>query len=251
MPYISMGDPSYEHTVSWAEAISDSTDILELGIPFSDPIADGPVIQKSYKRALDNNVFSIEKVLETTKQISDKIKKPIVYLTYLNPIIQFGLQKFLKIASQVGVYGLVIPDIPFDSKDYNEIYNKSIENNISIINLVTPATDQKRMDKMRKFSSGFIYYVTSFGVTGERNLQDPNLVSRINMVKEIFKIPVLAGFGISEPSQAAFISKYSDGVIIGSRIQKIIEDESKDPKSCIYQLSNYTSEIKKSISNFF
>lgn len=249
MPYISMGDPTYEHTIQWAEAISDSTDILELGIPFSDPVADGPVIQKSYKRALDNNEFSLKKILSVTGTIHEKLNKPIVYLTYLNPIMQFGLKNFFEMAKLSGVMGIVVPDIPFDSKDYGLIYKQARENGISIINLVTPATDFERMERMRKFSSGFIYYVTSFGVTGERSLQDPSLVSRIEKVKDIFKIPVLAGFGISEPSQASYISKHSDGVIIGSRIQKIIEEESKDPQACMYHLSKYTSEIKSSIGN--
>ena len=247
MPYISLGDPSYDHSIQWARAISPQADILELGIPFSDPVADGPVIQKSYKRALDNQPFSIEKILEVTKTISIENKIPIVYLTYLNPIIQYGIENFFKKSYISGVRGIVVPDIPFDSRDYKVIFHTSKENNINIINLITPATSIERIKAMKNFSGGFIYYVTSFGVTGERKSISTDLKERIETIKSIMKIPVLAGFGISEAEQARNISKYSDGIIIGSRIQKIIEEESKNPSNCELQLTNYTKEIQKSL----
>jgi len=248
MPYISMGDPSYELTLKWAMAISESADIIELGIPFSDPIADGSVIQKSYKRALDNQEFSMDIILDTTMKIYSATQKPIIYISYLNPIVQYGIDKFFHAASKYGVKGIVIPDIPFDSKDYKNIYNISKENNISIINLITPATSKDRMKSMKKYSSGFIYYVTSFGVTGTRIELDKDLENKINNVKNILKIPVLAGFGISEPEQARAISRYADGIIIGSRIQKIIEEFSFDPSLCSANLQKYTSEIKNSFN---
>ncbi len=248
MPYISMGDPSYDLTLKWALAISESADIIELGIPFSDPIADGSVIQKSYKRALDNQEFSMDIILDTTLKIYNSTQKPIVYLSYLNPIVQYGIDKFFHAASNSGVKGIVIPDIPFDSKDYKNIYNISKENKISIINLITPATPNERMKSMKKYSSGFIYYVTSFGVTGTRIELDKDLENKIKNVKNILGIPVLAGFGISEPEQARAISKYADGIIIGSRIQKIIEEFSPDPSLCGVNLQKYTSEIKNSFN---
>ena len=242
-----MGDPSYELTLKWAMAISKSADIIELGIPFSDPIADGPVIQKSYKRALDNHEFSMDLILDTTSKIFQNTQKPLVYLSYYNPVVQYGLDKFFEKASLSGVKGIVIPDIPFDSKDYKNLHSISKKNKISIINLITPATTNERMKAMKKFSSGFIYYVTSFGVTGTRVDFENDLESRIKNVKNILEIPVLAGFGISEPEQARSISRYADGIIIGSRIQKIIEENSSDPTLCAIHLETYTSEIKKAI----
>lgn len=247
MPYISLGDPSFNLSIKWAEAISENCDILELGIPFSDPVADGPVIQKSYKRALDNQIFSMDIVLETTKNIYNIIQKPIVYLTYLNPIISYGIDLFFKNAYSSGVRGIVIPDLPFDTKEYKSIYTVSKNNNISIINLITPATPKDRIKAMKKFSSGFIYYVTSFGVTGARSDFDLKIEERISMVKKLLGIPVFAGFGISEPEQARKISAFSDGIIIGSKIQKIIEEEAKDPSLCSLKLAQYTKEIKSSL----
>ena len=247
MPYISLGDPSYDLSIKWAEAISPNCDILELGIPFSDPVADGPVIQKSYKRALDNQIFSMDTILETTKKIYEIIQKPIVYITYLNPVISYGLEIFFKNAYNSGVRGIVIPDLPFDTKEYLSIFNVSQKNNISIINLITPASSKERIKSMKKYSTGFIYYVTSFGVTGSRIDFDSKIEERIKMVKDVIKIPVFAGFGISEAEQAKKISAYSDGIIIGSKIQKIIEEESKDPTLCSLKLSQYTHEIKNSL----
>ncbi len=249
MPYISMGDPSYDLSIQWANAVADSADIIELGIPFSDPIADGPVIQKSYKRSLDNQEFSMDKIFESTKKIFEKSNKPIVYISYLNPIVQYGLETFFKKASSFGVRGIVIPDIPFDSKDYNEVFKISKKNEVSIINLITPATTELRMKALKKFSSGFVYYVTSFGVTGTRIEFEKDLELKIKTVKDIFKIPVLAGFGISEPEQARSISRYADGIIIGSRIQKMIEEYSSNPTSCELHLKKYTEEIKQAILN--
>jgi tryptophan synthase alpha chain len=248
LPYLSLGDPNYESSIDFATSLMESGDILELGIPFTDPIADGPVIQKSYKRALDNSPFTMDKIFDTTLKISEKIqKKPIVFLSYLNPIIHYGLEKFFQNCSNSGVYGLVLPDIPFDSKDYPEIFKIAKKNNVDMIQLVTPATSEKRMKKMKEVSGGFIYYVTSFGVTGERKDIDPNIDKRIQLIQKIFKIPVMAGFGISTPEQASNISKYSDGIIIGSAIQKIVESESNNQFSCSIKLKDYSKLIKQAL----
>jgi len=247
VPYFSLGDPNYSLSIEWGKSILDAgADILELGIPFSDPIADGPVIQKSYKRALDNEVFSFEKIFFTTEKIhSHNPNIPIIYLTYLNPIIQYGLEKFFDKAHSVGVAGIVIPDLPFDTVDYKNIYKISQALEIDLINLITPSTTKSRMKEMKQYASGFIYYVTSFGVTGERKALSKDLSSRIQKVKEIMKIPVCAGFGISTPEQAEEISHFADGVIIGSAIQKIIEENYKNPDYCKYLLYNFINSIRK------
>lgn len=247
IPYFSLGDPSYGLSIDWAKVILDGgADILEIGIPFTDPVADGPVIQKSYKRALDNEAFSLEKVFHATESIhSHKPEVPIVYLTYLNPVIQFGLENFFAKANQVGVAGMVIPDLPFDTGDYKKIYDIALKFNVDLINLITPASTVERMKQMKEFSSGFIYYVTSFGVTGERKALSQDLEKRMNRVKEIMEIPVCAGFGISTPEQAEEISHYADGVIIGSAVQRIIEENYNNPDHCKYLLYNFIHSVRE------
>ncbi|MDX1961378.1 MAG: tryptophan synthase subunit alpha [Leptospiraceae bacterium] len=245
--YFSLGDPSYEASPRFAKAIlSGGADILELGIPFSDPIADGPVIQKSYKRALDNSAFSMEQILNTTQEIHKlNTEVPIVYLSYLNPIMQFGMEEFFSKAYLSGVRGVVVPDIPFDAEDYLQVFEIAKKNSISIINLVTPATTKKRIHAIKKFSSGFIYYVTSYGVTGERKELDDSLGKRIAEVQAETKLPVCAGFGISTPEQAEKISQFADGVIIGSSIQKIIEANHTNLDNCEAELNRFVKEVRE------
>ncbi|MCX7998479.1 MAG: tryptophan synthase subunit alpha [Leptospiraceae bacterium] len=246
IPYFSLGAPSYETSVEWGKAILDGgANLLEIGIPFSDPIADGPVIQRSYKQALDNEPFSMEKIFLFIEKIHQyKREIPILILSYLNPIMSYGLENFFYRANSVGVYGIVIPDIPFDTPDYSKIYKITQKNEIDIINLVTPATTKERMKIMKKFSHGFIYYVTSYGVTGERKTLNDNLRSRIELVKKIFQIPVACGFGISTPEQAKEISEFAEGVIIGSAIQKLIEENFQDQKKCAEILREYVKNVR-------
>lgn len=248
IPYISLGDPEYALSVEWAKALIDGgADILELGIPFSDPVADGPVIQKSYMRALAKG-FSMDTVLKTTKQIhSYKPEIPLVYLTYLNPIISYGMDSFFKKASEAGIKGMVIPDLPFDAKDSSLVLKKSREVGIDIIHLITPASTNQRILAIKKVASGFIYYVTSYGVTGERSMFANDLKNRINMVRKTLNLPICAGFGISRPDQAKTIGAYSDGIIIGSAIQRIIEEKSSKVDECAKALKEYALEISKAI----
>jgi tryptophan synthase alpha chain len=248
VPYLSLGDPTFELSVEWALSIIEGgADILELGIPFSDPTADGPVIQASYKRALSNG-FTMEKVLQTTEKIHTKYPLiPIVYLSYFNPIQHYGLENFFRSAHRVGLRGIVIPDVPFDSKESETVCQIANANLIDIIYLVTPATTEQRIKKMKKYASGFIYYVTSFGVTGERSGFADNLNQRIQTVKDLMGLPVCAGFGISRPEQARSISEVADGIIIGSAIQKIIETHSVNPDGCNKKLKHYIKEIRNSL----
>ncbi len=248
IPYISLGDPNYDLSVEWAKSIVESgADILELGIPFSDPVADGGVIQKSYKRALANP-FSMEKIFHVVDRIHEFKKDfPLIFLTYLNPIHAFGRENFFKKCKETDVSGLVIPDLPFDVLDAFEYFSLGKKYEVDLIQLVTPSTPLKRIREIKKISSGFIYYVTSFGVTGERTSISSNLEERISLLKKEIGIPVCAGFGISTKEQASEISKYSDGVIIGSAIQKIIEEFSKNPEECKDRLKQYIQSIRSSM----
>ncbi|MEM7180036.1 MAG: tryptophan synthase subunit alpha [Spirochaetota bacterium] len=249
IPYLSLGDPTMELSVEWSKSIADAgADILELGIPFSDPVADGPVIQASYKRALAAG-FSMAKVLEITGKIHKNSPEiPLVYLSYFNPINTYGLERFFQESYQAGIRGMVLPDIPFDSKDSQKVFTLAERYKIDIINLITPSTPLSRMRKMKKVASGFIYYVTSFGVTGVRTAFADNLSERVQIVKDTLQIPVCAGFGISRPEQAREISQYADGIIIGSAVQKIIEKYAENPDECNRQLGRYIKEIRASIA---
>jgi len=246
IPYFSLGDPNYESSVDWAGAILEGGgDMLELGIPFSDPIADGPVIQRAFTRALKHS-FSFDTIFEITRTIKSAYPtKPLIYLTYFNPIYQYGLERFLSYAKSAGVSGLIIPDLPFDTPESEELFSEAILKGFDLIHLVTPATEKKRIREMKKTSSGFIYYVTSFGVTGERVGFSEDLEKRICWVRKEMRIPVACGFGISTPEQAQKISQFADGVIIGSAIQRIIEQYGSDTKICMQKLKEYCSLIRQ------
>ncbi|TGK05246.1 tryptophan synthase subunit alpha [Leptospira langatensis] len=248
IPYISLGDPTYEACVGWADAlIRGGADILELGIPFSDPVADGPVIQKAFKRALANP-FSMEIVLETTAKIHALHPHvPLVYLTYFNPIFSYGFEKFAAEAKISGIEGMIIPDLPYDTPETENLFFSLQKRGIDLIHLVTPATAPSRMKGIRDFASGFIYYVTSYGVTGERAALSSGLEERIRMTQSLFSLPVSAGFGISNPEQAKEISEYADGIIIGSAVQRIIEENSYNPDLCRKKLEEYALSISKSL----
>lgn len=248
IPYFSLGDPNYEDSVKWADAIiKGGADILELGVPFSDPVADGPVIQRAFKRAFANP-FSMKNIFEITRRIKDKnLSTPLVYLTYFNPIYHMGIEKFIQSSAAAGISGFIIPDLPFDTQESELLFQIAKEHKVDLIHLITPATEKSRIQKMKKNSSGFIYYVTSFGVTGERKDFSLDLEERIQYVRKEMNLPVCAGFGISTPDQAAKISQFSDGVIIGSSIQRIIEENSENSSSCAQKLEDYCKSIRSSM----
>ncbi len=248
IPFISLGDPEYALSVEWSKAlIQGGADILELGIPFSDPVADGPVVQKANFRSLEKG-FSMKKVLDTTKAIHNFKKEiPIVYLTSYNPIFAYGIEKFFKEAKNSGLSGAVIPDLPSDSKDFLEVNKEATKNEICLIQMITPATSKDRILKIKKIAKGFIYYVTSYGVTGERKSFDKDMEKKIKEIQKTLSIPVCAGFGISNSTQAKEISKYSDGIIIGSAIVRIIEENLENVDLCAKKLFQYSKEISESI----
>ncbi|WP_411823517.1 tryptophan synthase subunit alpha [Leptospira sp. 'Mane'] len=249
IPFFTLGDPDYDASVEYGKAILESgADILELGIPFSDPVADGPVIQRADARAL-KNPFSFEKIFSVTKKIHEhRPETPLVYLTYFNPIYRCGIESFLNQAKASGIEGLVIPDLPFDTEESEFLFRELAKRDMDLIHLVTPATTKSRIQMMKKTSSGFIYYVTSFGVTGERREFSVDLEERIKFLKGILNLPICAGFGISTPEQASQIAHYADGIIIGSAVQRIIEENGKNLTQCVKALRDYTASIRNSFN---
>ncbi len=222
--YITAGDPTPEQTSKIADAlIKGGVDILELGLPFSDPIADGPTIQAASLRALNAGTTPM-KVLEIAKEIKSQHDLPVVVMTYYNPVFQLGLDKFLSIAKAYGVDGFIVPDLPVEEAgDYRKAAK---ENGLDTIFLASPATSKVRLGKIVDASSGFLYLVSRFGVTGAQTSVAGSTVQLIKRVQEVTagKIPLAVGFGISKPEHVrTVIGAGADAAIVGSAFINIIE----------------------------
>ncbi|MEQ8353378.1 MAG: tryptophan synthase subunit alpha [Leptospiraceae bacterium] len=249
MPYITCGDPDFQHTVDYAVALIDGgADILELGIPFSDPTADGPVIQQAMVRAMARPDFSIDNVLQAAFDIHQKRPNvPIVLLGYLNPILSHffaeldpenerkadpvldpgsgchrSIERFLNRAQECGVQGLVIPDLPFDSPEAELFRNHP--GDVALINMIAPNTASRREKAICSQARGFIYYVSSLGTTGERKDLPSETAEKVRQLKNDSGIPLFVGFGISQPDQARELASHVDGIIVGSLNQRIIDE---------------------------
>ncbi len=239
--FLTAGDPSLEKTEEFVlEMVKAGADLIEIGIPFSDPIAEGEVIQRANIRALANGT-TMDKVFETVKRIRQKTQVPLVFLTYLNPVFTYGYDHFFRECSEYGIDGVIIPDIPFEEK--SELMPFSDKYNVDIISLIAP-TSEERINKLASCAKGFVYCVSSKGVTGVRSEIKTDLKSIVSSVRSATNVPVAVGFGISTPQQASEISKYADGIIVGSAIVKIIEQYGIDAATPLF---DYVSKIKQSI----
>ncbi len=219
IPFVTCGDPDLETTKKLIEGMSEAgADIIELGIPFSDPTAEGPVIQGANLRALKGNVTT-DKIFDMVKTIS--VKTPLVFMTYANVVFSYGIERFMKTCKEVGIRGIILPDVPFEEK--NEFLNICDIYEIEFISLIAP-TSKERVSMIAKEARGFIYCVSSLGVTGMRDNIAINVKEIVEVVKEVTEVPVAVGFGISTTEQAKAISADADGVIVGSAIVKIIAD---------------------------
>lgn len=222
VPFITAGDPNEESTIELALMLQEcGADALELGIPFSDPLADGPVIQKASQRALQNGM-TLKKALRLAGKMRERgVKIPIVVFTYYNLLLQLTLDTFFKEAKENELDGLLVPDLPFEE---SSILREACEKeNISLISLVAPTTSDKRMEQIGNAAQGFLYCVSSLGVTGTRRAFDPKLIHFLDRTRQLTTVPVLVGFGISSHKQIESLSDYCDGVIVGSAIVKLIE----------------------------
>jgi tryptophan synthase alpha chain len=221
IPFITAGDPSLKDTHALVlELERQGADIVELGIPFSDPIADGPVIQASSQRALEKGV-NLDKIFKLVKDLRTKTDIPIAFLSYYNPIFHYGLEKFVEDATQSGVDGLIVADLP--PEEAKEIKVFSIKNELNTIFLAAPTSSTKRLQEVVEASSGFIYCVSVAGVTGIRNSLAQSLKKRVEDIKKMTEKPVAVGFGVSNTKTAQWVASFSDGVIVGSAIVKVIE----------------------------
>ena len=241
MPFLMAGDPSLDITYKILLKLQEEgADFIELGIPYSDPLADGPIIQLSASRALKSGT-SLAQVLDLLKSLKGKLKTPVILFTYFNPLLSFGFKRFCKIASDVGAAGIIIPDLPLEeTTQFSEIAN---DYNLDLILLIAPTTPLERMRMISRRTRGFIYLVSVTGVTGERNNLENRVENLIGQLKEISSNPIAVGFGISSPEHIIKVRQWgADGVIIGSAFVKRISD-SKDYE-IIKEVGKFCSEMR-------
>ena len=239
--FLTAGDPDLDTTKKIIKKVAQAgCDLVEIGIPFSDPIAEGPVIQKANIRALKNNVTT-DDVFQMIDEIKNDVDIPMVFMTYLNVLFKYGYDRFLTRAKEVGICGVIIPDLPY--KEKGELQSVAKNYGIEVVSLIAP-TSEERIKMIAADAEGFVYAVSSLGVTGVRNEIKTDLESITAAVKEATDIPVAIGFGISTPEQAKKYAAVSDGVIVGSAIVKIIEQYGKDAPDKVY---DYVKSIKDAI----
>lgn len=234
--FITAGDPDLATTASLLPHIAEAgADIIELGVPFSDPMADGPTIQRASERALANGV-TLKGILEMVSQVRDQVSAPIVLMSYSNPVYSYGWRQFAQDAVQAGVDGLLLVDLP--PEEAGELLPEARAAGLETIFLLTPTSDAARIRQVSRCGSGFIYYVAVTGVTGARQSISTSLEHELKTVCDTIRLPVVAGFGISNPEQAAQVAKVADGVVVGSAIVKLFEQ---------YQGKELQSEVTKLI----
>ncbi len=233
IPYIMAGDPSLSATKKHISSLEEAgADIIELGVPFSDPLADGPTIQRAAERAMKKNA-TLRKVLRLVSEVRKNSSIPIILMTYYNPVFKFGVKAFIKAAAKAGVSGMIVPDlIPDEAEDY---IKEAREHKLDTIFLLAPTSTHSRIHKVAGASTGFIYYVSITGITGSKLSIGQHMKSTLRSIKKVSNKPVAVGFGISTPEEASSMSKLADGVIVGSAIVKLIA-EGKDIKSFVRKL---------------
>lgn len=242
IPFVTAGDPTLDTTRELLLAMQEAgADLIEIGIPFSDPVAEGPVIQEADIRALSGGVTT-DKILDMVEEISDQLYVPIVFMTYINPVYVYGVEKFAKRAAECGVAGVIIPDVPFEEKE--EVRRVFSDFDLTVISMVAP-TSAERVKMIAKQAEGFLYCVSSLGVTGVRTEISTGIADLIAVVKKVKDIPCAIGFGISTPEQAKKMAGLSDGAIVGSAIVKIIAEHGKDS---VPYVKEYVSEMKRAVA---
>ena len=241
IPFITGGDPDLETTEKLLYALYEAgADIIEIGVPFSDPIAEGPVIEAADERALKAGC-TVEKLFELVTRVRADIKAPLLFMTYYNPIFVRGVSKFADRCSACGMDGLIVPDLPFEERD--ELLEPCTSCGLELISLIAPTTEARIAD-IAKNSEGFLYCVSSLGVTGVRRELDDSAERIVAQARSVSDIPCAVGFGVSTPEQARKISGFADGVIIGSAIVRIAAAHGRD---CVEPISRFAKDVKMAI----
>jgi tryptophan synthase alpha chain len=239
--FITCGDPDLETTKKVVlEACKNGADLIELGIPFSDPTAEGPVIQGANIRALAGGVTT-DKVFDLVRELRKETDTPFVFMTYANVVFSYGSEKFISLCKETGVDGIILPDLPFEEKEeFSPVCDKY---GVDLISLIAP-TSENRISMIAKEAQGFIYIVSSLGVTGTRSEIKTDLDSIVKVIRENTDIPCAIGFGISTPEQAAKMAAISDGAIVGSAIIKILEKYGKEAPKYV---GEYVKSMKEAL----
>lgn len=241
IPFITCGDPDLETTEKLVYAMVEAgADLVELGIPFSDPTAEGPVIQAADARALAAGTTT-DKVFDLTKKLRETVTVPMVYMTYANVVFSYGSERFIKKAAEVGIDGLILPDVPFEEKE--EFDGLCKQYGLDLISLIAP-TSNDRIATIASEANGFLYCVSSLGVTGTRSEITTDIGEMIRLVKAAKDIPAAVGFGISNPETAKKMAQYADGVIVGSAIVKICAQYGRD---AVPYVKDFVKSIKDAI----
>ncbi len=241
IPFITCGDPDLETTKECIyEMVKAGADLIELGIPFSDPTAEGPVIQEANVRAL-NAGATTDKIFDMVKEVREKVDTPMTFMTYANVVYSYGAEKFISKCSEVGIDGLVLPDIPFEEKkEFIDICHKY---DVDLVSLIAP-TSADRISMIAKEAEGYIYLVSSLGVTGTRTEITTDLDSIVKVIRENTDVPCAIGFGISTPEQAAKMASISDGAIVGSAIIKLLKEHGKEAPKVV---GEYVKKMKEAV----
>ena len=243
--FITAGDPDLLTTEKLVYAFEKAgVDAVELGVAFSDPLADGPTIQAASQRALKCNV-NLKKILELVARIRCKSQIPIALMTYYNPVFHFGEEKFIQAAKNAGVDGLIIPDLP--PEEAKNLVSAARKKNISTVFFIAPTTTESRLEKIVQASSGFIYYVSLTGVTGARSSLPQTIAGDIKRARRFTTKPICVGFGISTPQHVRAVGRIADGVIVGSAIiQEIQKNEGK--KNLVTNVAKYVGKLVKALN---
>jgi tryptophan synthase alpha chain len=245
IPFITAGDPDLETTAQALRVLDQSgADIIELGVPYSDPLADGPTIQAAATRALQRGV-RLDDVLEMVKNVAPEVKAPIVLFIYYNPILNRGIESFLKEIAAVGVQGLVVPDLPLEEAE--SLLKPAAEIGIEVILLVAPTSPQERIEAIAQQSQGFIYLVSVTGVTGMRTQLESRVQDILVQMRTVTDKPIGVGFGISQPEQAQQVKNWgADAVIVGSAFVKRLADA--EPAEGLQAIGEFCKQLKLAIS---
>ncbi|XP_052169984.1 tryptophan synthase alpha chain [Diospyros lotus] len=245
IPYITAGDPDLSTTAEALKVLdSCGSDIIELGMPYSDPLADGPVIQAAATRALARGA-NFNAIISMLKEVVPQLSCPVALFSYYNPILRRGIEKFMSTVKDVGIHGLVVPDVPLEETEI--LREEAVKNNIELVLLTTPTTPTERMKAIVEASEGFVYLVSSVGVTGARSSVSDGVQILLQEIKEATSKPVAVGFGISKPEHVKQVAGWgADGVIVGSAMVKLL-GEAKSPEEGLKELEIFTKSLKAAL----
>lgn len=243
IPFITGGDPCIETTARLIPAMEQAgADLIEIGIPFSDPIAEGVVIQEANERALAAGCTT-DKLFDMVKEVRKTVQIPLVFMTYINPIYTYGKERFMKRCVECGIDGIIVPDLPFEEK--GELSGSCREYGVALISMIAP-TSRERIRRIAEEAEGFIYCVSSLGVTGVRSEITTNVGEMTAAVRAATDVPCAVGFGISTPEQAAKMAAVSDGAIVGSAIVRMVARMGRD---CVPEVAEYVKQMKEAVAS--